>query len=78
MSEVLDEQITVRVTHVGGPWDGLEETRQITKTQTEFVIGQQLASYPTGGMAYLHHRYFVQIRGGVRLIYRGATPSATH
>ena len=77
MSELLGgEKIRVKVTHVGGPWDGTEESREITKNQTEFVIGQRLASAPAGGKAILHHHYRIRLSGAaVRLVYTGATPA---
>jgi len=76
MSDLVD-LVTVKVTHVGGPWDGQEEEREIGKAQVEFTIAQQLVTVPEDGMAYLHHHYRIQIRESVRLIYRGYTPSAT-
>lgn len=76
MSDLVD-LVTVKVTHIGGPWDGQEEEREIGKAQVEFIIYQELVPIPEGGKKYLHHHYRIQIRETVRLIYRGYTPADT-
>lgn len=69
--------VAVKVIHVGGPWDGLEERREIHKTATEVYIAQQLVPAPAAGKPWLRHRYDIVIREVVRLVYRGYEPSDT-
>lgn len=61
---------TVFCVHVGGPWDGLRERRNISGDQALLSIGEKA---PEGAAApWLVHDYKVKVRGsGAALVYSG-------
>jgi hypothetical protein len=70
---------TVPCEHVGGPWDGLTEQRDLSGTQTEALLVQAVPTQDNpDALPFLQHRYAVILtEGHGRLVYRGCQPVPT-
>lgn len=69
----------IAVEHIGGPWDGVVERREVGSTQTSVVLVQQVGpESDEDRLPFLLHDYALVLREGrSRMLYRGARASRT-
>lgn len=76
------KMITINVSHIGGPWDGMDEKRSIREGQNTATIAQGIVrgygADEAQSKPYLLHRYELEaVEGRWLLQYKGYEPSDT-